>query len=382
MQVQIQATTLSLPANEIAAAIPPEVLAGIRKKDPAPYFQAYSIVQEGRSAPRVLGEGRSILIWPRRAVEAVGALIKRGIQFFKGHGADNSTAGRPALGEVVGALTKTIGGAMHQIAIGYFPDRKTAEDFDICSIEANALMEPAGPGNFIVSKLADLTGIALANSREDSPAFPGAVRLGTLQAFEPHDDDPTDPPPGDSSKNKITGGDPIMTFDEVKKAVRDLNIHPGQLFDLDMIRSDRVFGPLIQKGEAHEKTIKGLQDEIQNRDTTIATLKKADAVKGARDRLSKFMPEGLTEKQREFISKRFAPEKMPEVTDEALASFVKTATDEYADMAKLFNADGAAAGGGAPGAGDAGGGTADQGGGSALDGGSPVDQVVNAITKT
>lgn len=368
MQVQIQATAISIPADDIVAAIPPAVLEGIRATNPTPFFQAYSIVQEGRSAPRVIGEGRRVLVWPRRAVEAVQGVIKKGLQFFRGHNADNSTAGRRSVGEVVASFSRTLGGALHQIAIGYFPDREAARDLDVCSIEADVAMQDAGEGMSVVDAITSLSGIALGNSRTDHPAFPGAVRLGSLQAFGPDDD------PG-KGKEKNTGGNP-MTFDEARKTVKDLNIHPAQLYTLDEVRADRVFGPLLAEAEAHKKTIKDLQGEIQTRDTTISTLKKAEIAKGSMDRLSKILPEGLTEKQRTFITGRFKPEKMAEaeLTEDGLKKFVEVAQADYADMAKLFGST-------VPATGTTAGGNSD-GGTPPPDGGSPVDQIVSAIKNT
>ncbi|HDY87479.1 MAG TPA: hypothetical protein ENH82_05095, partial [bacterium] len=185
MLVQIQASVANLSADEIAQAIPPEIMQKIKAANQSPYFQAYSLAKEGMSKPRVIGEGQKQIAWPRKAVETLGTVIKTGLQFFFGHNSDNSTNGRRSMGQVVGKIAKNIGGALNQIVIGYFPNRSEAEKNNICSIEADVEMTDIPGGMSIAEKVISITGIALANSTQEQPAFAGAVRLGSLQCFEP-----------------------------------------------------------------------------------------------------------------------------------------------------------------------------------------------------
>jgi hypothetical protein len=180
--ISLQCTALSLTSDEIIALIDGSLLSKIRAHDPHPFFQAYSICHEGTSQPTILGEKSKPIHWTRQAVESIKKVVAKGVKFFRGHNSDNSTDNRESLGEVVADMQKEIGGVLHHIVVGYFPDKEKVKDADICSQEANwNLFQKAG--EWFAGAIKDLTGIALSNSRVDQPAFSGAKRLGMVQAF-------------------------------------------------------------------------------------------------------------------------------------------------------------------------------------------------------
>ena len=170
---------------DILKNISKDVLEKIKAKDPHPFFQAYSICHEGVSTPTVLEDNESKPIrWTRKAVQSIKRIFTQGVKFFLGHNVDNSTDNRRVLGEVVGDFQKEIDGKLHHVVISYHPPevKNEVKKYDICSQEAiwnffdNA-------GKMVADSIEKLTGIALANSEIDSPAFAGAKRLGYIQAF-------------------------------------------------------------------------------------------------------------------------------------------------------------------------------------------------------
>jgi len=180
--LSLQCLSSSLSSSEIMALIDNDTITKIKATDPHPFFQAYSICHEGTSRPSILGDTARPIHWTRAAVQSIKNIILKGIKFFKGHNADNSTENRESLGEIVASTEREINGKLHHIAVGYFPNKEKVSDSDICSQEANwNLFEQAG--HWFAGTIDKLTGIALSNSKVDKPAFADAKRLGMVQAF-------------------------------------------------------------------------------------------------------------------------------------------------------------------------------------------------------
>jgi hypothetical protein len=321
--VSIQATSVALTPEEIESAIPAGVVSEIKKKDPRPLFQAYSIVQEGISRPRVIGEGQKAISWPRAAVASLVGKVKKGLQFFIGHNADSSHAGRTAVGEVVADFQQVIKGVLNHIVIGYFPDKATARDCDVCSIEADVTLRETAT-SIVADMVETVTGIALANSSKEKPAFAGAKRLGMLQAFD-------EPGAGDNQTRSKH-----MTLSEIQQAVKDLNIWPHQLYNEKVYRADPELGKVFADAERLALENKTLADQIKAKDVEIKTISRKAETVNARDRLVAKLPTGLTEKQKEFITKKFDPEKVEDLSDTGIDNFISQGQKDFAEMAKLF----------------------------------------------
>lgn len=329
MEVKIQAQTIAITQQEIKNNIPADVLNEIKQQNEYPYFQAYSIIQDGVSRPKIIGQGYKPIQWAAEVVRGVGGLIKKGVQFFIDHNADNSTSGRKSIGEVIGSFSKRISGKLHQIAIGYFPDKETAKKYDVCSIEADVKMREY-PDMNIAEKITDLTGIALGRSGSDVPAFSDAVRVGAIQAFGEGDPEPSD-------KNKHSKEIAMeINFNDVQKAVRDMNIHPHQLFKDEDLKNDRQFGKIYDE---YQKKIDGESDyqkQLKEKEEELSKVKAENIKLTSNSRLENIMPDGLTDKQRTFIQKRFNPEKMEDLSDDGLKKFVEESQGEYKEFASLF----------------------------------------------
>lgn len=325
MLIQVQALQTQLTEEEMKAAIPPEVLVTLPKGG---VLQGYIVAQEGETTPRVIGEGSQKLIWPRATVRRVKDFFVKSVQFFVGHGKTNDHEGRKTVGETVGSLVKEIGGKLSTIVIGHFPDSAAVAKMDVCSMEADVITT----GMNIVSDLKRLTAVALGSSDKDSPAFPGAVRLAQLQCFE-QDSDP--------DKNRNSSGeegeeDMALTFEEIRKGIKDLNIMPWQVFEKEDLVNDRTFGKEFEELEKLRTENKTLLEENKKLEDGKKGAERQGQLIDAKDRLTKSIPEGATEKQKAFIKRNFNPDKMEDLSDEALKNYVVNATKEYSDVAKLF----------------------------------------------
>jgi hypothetical protein len=339
--VFLECFSLSITPDEIMQHIPDNVYSEIKEKNPHPYFQAYSIIQNGTSKPKDLKDNSYKPIeWGKDVLMKMKGIIKKGLQFFIGHNKDNSTNNRKSIGEVITDFQKKIGDKLHHIVVGYFPDKVEAQKYDVCSIEANILTEEY-PNMSIAKKIEDITGIALGNSQKEKPAFDGAVRLGTVQAFGDNAGDDLlkdDPKPSNLNKGKeIT-----MTFEEIKSAVKSMNIFPNQLFTVDEIKDDREFGKVFDKVDDFTTKEKDFQKQIEDKDEEIKTLKRSISESGAHLRLENVLStfetddKKLTDLQKNFINKKFDPKNLEELTDEKITEFVNGALKEYPEYASIF----------------------------------------------
>jgi hypothetical protein len=283
----------------------------------------------------VIGEGVTPITWPRQAVQAVGNVIKRGLQFFKGHNSDNSTSNRRSLGKVLGHITKEIKGKLNQIVIGYFPDKQEAQNCDVCSIEADIILKQNGT-SAIAEAIENITGIALGNSSTETPAFAGAVRLGSIQAFEKVDD----PPSKTTHKEKKTEGDSMeLTFEKVKQFLKDKMVWPNQVYDAEVLKKDHVFGKVYQEYEALKSKFTDLETKYNTTVTELTTERKEKAKDGAKAKLNTFYPEGITEVQKKFLEKEFNKNLPEDLSNDGLKIFVDKGLESYKEYASIFGGD-------------------------------------------
>jgi len=329
----------SLSTEEIQGMIDPATLQGIKASDPHPYFQVYSIAHEGVSEPRIIGEESVPITWTRRAIQSIKNAIKKGIKFFLGHNEDNSTEGRRSLGEIVGNGEKIINNKLHSLVVGYFPPgtRDEVKKYDICSQESTwDFIESAG--KIFADKIEELTGIALGNSGIDKPAFIGARRLGTLQAF--NESDKSDY----SDKNIKNDRRYQMTFEDVKKAVKDLNIFAWQLFTIEEIKNDKEYGRFITENENLSKTLKDKETEISTvkseYEKKVNELTKDKLATTAKTRLADLISKNeivLTDNQKKFVTDNLSIDKLEDLSDDGLKNYVNGQIDIYQKVASVIS---------------------------------------------
>jgi len=248
-------------------------------------------------------------------IRRIAEKIEEGTKFFLGHGATNDQEGRESVGEVITSFVKEIGGRLSHIIIGHFPDKEKVMNMDVCSMEADIYTDDEN----IVGDINKVSGIALANSDIENPSFSGALRLGTVQCFN------------QALKNK----EKKMTFDEIKSAIRELNVYPWQLFTLEDIKNDRIYGKLFEDNDKLKAENEKLSKEYKEvMDKSKEAIHKLD-VSEAQGKLDGFMKD-LTDKQKTFITGRFKPKELENLSDDGLKEFIENSKKEFAETARLF----------------------------------------------
>lgn len=321
MKVQVQAMGINLSPEEVKKMIPQEILNSIQGKGT---IQAYTLAHEGKTKPKILESGNhEVLSWPKRVIEKISNVVKTGTDFFLGHGkGTNSHDGRISVGKIIASAVRNIGGKLSNIVIGHFPDNDKVKDLDVISMEADIVTDDRNE----VQDVSEISGIAMASSNQESPAFPGAVRLAAIQCFS-------------VESETLEKGEKKMTFEEVKQAIRELNIFPHQLFDEEKLKSDRVFGKLFDDLSAKtvdNERLKKINEELESK--SKEAVRKATAME-SKTILDRLMADGYTEKQKEFIENRFNPDKIEDLSENGLRTFIENEKEEFSKMAKIFGGD-------------------------------------------
>lgn len=249
-------------------------------------------------------------------IRRIAEKIEEGTKFFLGHGATNDQEGRESVGEVITSFVKEIGGRLSHVIVGHFPNEEKVRNMDVCSMEADIYADDEN----IVGDINKVSGVALASSDIENPAFPGALRLGTVQCFD------------QKLKNKEKTK---MTFDEIKSGIREFNVYPWQLFTLEDIKNDRIYGKLFEDNDKLKAENEKLSKENKEvLDKSKEAIHKLD-VSNAQGRLDGFMKD-LTDKQKTFITKQFKPELLEKLDDDGLKEFIENSKKEFAETARLF----------------------------------------------
>lgn len=318
MKLTIQASELDLQPDEIRSQIPKEKLALLEGRGE---LRAYRLAHEGTSRPMDLTRGQQLLKWPRAVIHRLTQKIQAGTKFFVGHGTGtNEHDGRRSVGEVVASFVKEIGGKLSSIIVGHFPDKAQIDNMDVCSMEAEVRTQED-----VVGDVDQVTGVALASSRNTSPAFAGATLLSTLQCFD---------------ENKPGEGETEMadkvTFEDVVRGIKDMNIMPWQVYKEQDLRNDREFGSIFSERDAlTTERDQLLKDKTELESSSKDAMRKGDVAEATKT-LGEILVDGFTPKQKTFIEKRFQPSSMEDLSKEALTKHVENEKKEFADIARLF----------------------------------------------
>ena len=222
--MRIHGTTAAITREEISRHV------NLAALPPGTEVRAYVIGYEGESRPINADTGRvRPLQWGRAVIRRLADLAHRGVKFVRSH------ADRSEVGEVLGGWTDEVAGRLRAIVAGAFPPG-AADDQDICSIEADGVHDH---GTGVVMDIGRLTGIALANSRTETPGMPGARLLGAIHAFST----PAGAPGGGVDSPVPVSHDPANMADGTQatqtvtlRVIKDWlsdnpGVLPGQLFD-------------------------------------------------------------------------------------------------------------------------------------------------------
>jgi len=316
-------------SSEILGMIDPGDLDRIKAADPHPFFKAWVLAHEGESRPRFAGEANPIRVsWPKRAIQATVNAIKKGIKFFFRHNQDNSTNGRPELGEIVASKLMDIGGKLSHVVIGYFPPetRDRAKSLDVCSMEAIWDMAKDGAG-YIANGIRELTGVALGNGNFDKPAFAGAGELASVQAFEKEGE-------GDDPGNKQGEHEMEITFKGVESYLKTNRVYPHQVYTWQDILDDKSFSVDVKEIESKaaklaEDLEKARQENEQlktENQNSVLSLQKITV----KDKLAELLKD-KPEKLREFILKKSGS--WNEFSDESITAQITAAEEDYKFLA-------------------------------------------------
>ncbi len=347
--MRIQAKLTAMAAEEILRLIDSSEYLRIKAQDPNPLFRAYVIGHEGTFKPQAEGIGTIITKWFAAAVRKLVSVLQFGTPIFHGHDDSNSHIGRASIGEVVGKSLEIIKNKLSAVAVVYIKPPFRDLKLDVASIEADVdLLANKDTGSFDAD-IRDITGVALADSAVEKPAFRGATLVGEMQAFLADN----------QSFIKGTGGDMGLTIGEVRTFIKSENLSPGDLFGAAILTGDSIVEDHIQeqvkklvgehyrgkrKDTEYEETLETLkkkhEDEAKELQTANATL-KTQVIEGKVPSLVTKIKEErkLDKSQAAFIDlkvKGWTPEKLEDVekelntfTDKAIVEHQKLGTAVY-----------------------------------------------------
>jgi hypothetical protein len=338
--MRIRAILHAMAESEIMDMIPADRLRTIKTRDPHPTFKAYVIGHEGEARGNLVGVGNIVKRWFADTVKKLNDMVKSGLQLFHGHGATNDTTGRTPIGEVVGKKLMNIQDRLSSVITCWiYPDYGHLP-LDVASIEADVDLKGESGDSLYVADVNEITGIALGNSKVETPGFPGATLLGQLQAF------------AEKKQFKITlfeGGN--MTLEEARKAIKEAKLKPSDIFGLDAIMADSLVTEQVKekisnaRGYDVRKTedlvtdkaklqqqLTEAQDKIKEHEKTIGDM-RIETSKTKVDSLFDTQKEErkLTDQQAKYLKNRlgkFTPED-PEKLESEFDSWLDTGLEDY-----------------------------------------------------
>lgn len=333
--VSLYSTVQAFNQDDIINRIPANVMARIKEKDQHPFFQMYSIAHEGVSTPKVEGEEAKPITWTRKAIETMASVINNGVKFFLGHNKTNDDITQKEVGRVIHSFQEDIKGVLHQLVIGYFPNRKEVQSKDVCSQEATWTMIKKA-GKVFAGVCKDITGIALESSDNQKPAFRDAKRIGMVQAFESPGNG-EDKSPGNGHRKGEN-----MTFQEMKQWIKDHNVHPSQVYTEDDIKRDREFSKPFDSLAAITKERDDLKKDFDALVEKMTGLERTNQLFTAKTRMLDLAKEkGTTEDIKKFLDASFEEDKetLQDFSDDALKKYINNETRSFQRAMKTVNPD-------------------------------------------
>jgi hypothetical protein len=230
----------------------------------------------------------------------------------------------------VATIEKEIGGRLNHIVIGHFPNSQDVKNMDVVSMEAVVDTDE----NNVVTAIRNISGIAMASSDKESPAFPGAVRLAQIQAFENVNQE------GETLDNSnLLEKEKKMeiTFHDIQKAVKEMNVFPHQLFNEDTLRADRVFGKILDERDELKGNNEALKTELEKAQENVKAVGRKAQIVDAKELFNLALEQGnLTSKQKAFIKAKAKIESLEDLSETGVSGYIDSLTNDYAETAKLF----------------------------------------------
>lgn len=257
----------AMAAEEVLDFIPVRRDREIRGNDPKPYYAVYAVGHEGESRAETAVDGKlvpgAVQQWESLLVDRLAGAIPPGAPVYFRHAAMPGAAhADEAVGEVLGTAVREIGGRRFALAALYFMPQHVsrAKQADVASVEATIQAEKIGERRLLVLDVTDVTGIAVASSSGARPGFPGATLQAALAAFA----------------HELEGqerGERTVTLEDIKKAIREGQYRPGQIFELAALREDPDVKQLAASAaeEAKSKAAEEHKKQLDQKDTQLKT---------------------------------------------------------------------------------------------------------------
>jgi len=337
MNTKFRVQLHAMSEAEILDLVPPRVLSSIKAENHNPILKAFVVGGEGRWDPQLVGIGPVVQNWFKSAIQALANKLKIGTPVYNQHAPTNDDSGRTAIGEIIATAVRKIKEAAAAVAVTYIYPEFEGLKLDVASIEADVMVEGDGRRQDVEDDdILDVTGVALGNSAVNTPAFPGATLLATLQAF---------------AESKRTPGGDEMTLDDLKKAISDGKYRPSDLFDGRALVEDPFIVGHVKEEKSNEfyarkrseselaDKIKKLEDENKAFKDQIQTLSGSALSIKAKDVFKTVLTERpkLNEDKRlsRFIETRFSKDFKPAAEGSLKADidkFVDAQVTEYQDL--------------------------------------------------
>lgn len=326
--------------SEIMSMIPNDTLDRIKQSDGNPLFKVFSIGHEGdATGANVVGVGARVVKWARDVVIQMFNNIASGLKVFRGHQPNtNSHGGREPIGELVGKTMKEINGVLHTLGAVYIKPEYRSDKLDVASLEGVVEFGERVDGNVDVLNVKSITGLAVDDGNVSRPAMPGATLQAALQMFT-------------QENQREFQQMSKMTKEEVKAAIAELRLNPGDLFSEEEITSSEPARKAKQTeyehakrlekrlGEAREENSK-LQGELTKVEGEVSKWKEKASVGSAREVFTSVAAEKkLDPKFQKFVErnlKSFKTDKDGDDFKTELEKFVDTQAKDYKEQAELY----------------------------------------------
>ncbi len=340
----IRATILEMASEDILSHVPANLYEAVKAKDKNPLFRAYVIGHEGISEGQVVGAGNMVKRWFASAIEKIVEKLQYGTKIFHKHAKTNVHAGRGVIGHIVGKAKQIINDNMSAIAIAYIRPEYRDLKLDVASIEADVRLNDDRNSGVYDADVESISGIALGNSEDKRPGFPGATLLSSIQAF--------------ANKTQYNKGDKNMediTVSEVKSFIKAENLVPSDLFGQGDLTKDPIIEEHIEKLQDNfeksaikrrnrindgadatkEELVKTHKEAIKDKDKVITGL-QSEAIKTKAPRWLDAQKDKrkLGDEQMKFINRNLSKFE-PKEHDKAEAEFNQFLDDQVDDFAGI-----------------------------------------------
>ena len=237
--------------SEVRSFVNPEMLELIKANDPHPLFKIFSVGHEGEADGQLVGKGKISVQYFKQAIKSIAQKIRNALPIFHDHDETNSHDDRIQIGSVVGSGLKNIDNKLHSIAATYIYPEHADKKLDIASLELNDIELIEDNGNIMVEKIGEISGLALASSKDSIPGFPDAKLIGELQHF--------------AEKIQHKGASLMadkLTKSELRELIKEQRLDPDDIFDEDSLLDAFKRTPSTRSEHARDRDFKSLKNEI------------------------------------------------------------------------------------------------------------------------